>query len=319
MCAVCHGASGEGYRADAAPRLRGTHFLASVEDAFLKRAIAVGRHGTTMSAWARERGGPLTHHDVDAVVAYMRTWYRLPRVRLDRRPNRGAAQRGQDVYTRDCAACHGERGVGGPNIHIGSADLLSSASDAFLRYAIAAGRPGTPMPAFKDRLTPGEIDDLIALLREWQHPTPPREPVRQPPPPKPAPATPLALGPVPLNPRGPEPHGFKAHPDTTPADVIKRELDRGARLALLDARAPSDYMNSHIKGAVSVPFYDPSQYFDKLPKDAWLVSYCACPHAESKSLAQKLKEHGFKKVTVLAEGLGVWTSRKYPTATGEKP
>jgi rhodanese-related sulfurtransferase len=70
---------------------------------------------------------------------------------------------------------------------------------------------------------------------------------------------------------------------------------------------------------VSVPFYDPGPYFDKLPKDAWLVCYCACPHAESGQLASKLVQKGFPKVTVLDEGLGVWKSRGFGTSTGLEP
>ena len=58
---------------------------------------------------------------------------------------------------------------------------------------------------------------------------------------------------------------------------------------------------------------------DKLPKDAWLVCYCSCPHAESGQLAQKLSAKGFTKVTVLDEGLGVWKAKKYPTKTGLDP
>jgi cytochrome c oxidase cbb3-type subunit 3/ubiquinol-cytochrome c reductase cytochrome c subunit len=160
------------------------------------------------------------------------------------------------------------------------------------------------------------VEDLVALLRSWQgRPAPsPRAAVARPPP--------LPLGPVPLNPRGPEPQGFVAQgtgSGTTRADTVKAQLDRGARMALLDARAPSDYVREHIAGAVSVPFYDPDPYLAELPRDAWLVAYCACPHAESGQLAQKLVGHGFTKVTVLDEGLGVWRARKYPTQTGFDP
>jgi cytochrome c oxidase cbb3-type subunit 3/ubiquinol-cytochrome c reductase cytochrome c subunit len=98
----------------------------------------------------------------------------------------------------------------------------------------------------------------------------------------------------------------------TPLDVIARELKAGKRMAFLDARAPSDYLREHIKGAASVPYYDPSPYLDKLPKDSWLVAYCACPHAESQTLAQKLMDAGFKKVTVLDEGIGSWKAKGHP-------
>jgi cytochrome c oxidase cbb3-type subunit 3/ubiquinol-cytochrome c reductase cytochrome c subunit len=124
---------------------------------------------------------------------------------------------------------------------------------------------------------------------------------------------------VPLNPKGPEPDGFRAYPAFTPVDVVKAQLDRGARLALLDARPPSDYLHEHLAGAVSVPFYDPSPFLAGLPKDAWLVCYCACPHELSGQLAQKLAAAGFAKVTVLDEGFNVWKSRGYGTRAGREP
>jgi rhodanese-related sulfurtransferase len=124
---------------------------------------------------------------------------------------------------------------------------------------------------------------------------------------------------VPLNPRGPEPKDFRVQPASTPADVVKAQLDHGARMALLDARAPSDYVSEHISGALSVPFYDPTPYIHLLPKDVWYVCYCACPHAESGQLAQKLAAAGFTKVTVLDEGIGVWRQRGYGTHSGMDP
>ena len=135
----------------------------------------------------------------------------------------------------------------------------------------------------------------------------------------PAQPSPIPLGPVFANPKGRAPKGFSTYPQMTPADTVKSQLDAKARFALLDARAPSDYAAEHIAGAVSVPFYDPAPYVDKLPKDAWLVCYCACPHAESGELARKLMEAGFAKVTVLDEGLRVWKERNYPTHAGDKP
>jgi cytochrome c oxidase cbb3-type subunit 3/ubiquinol-cytochrome c reductase cytochrome c subunit len=68
-----------------------------------------------------------------------------------------------------------------------------------------------------------------------------------------------------------------------------------------------------------VPFYDPSPYLEDLPKDAWLVAYCACPHAESIMLAGKLDKAGFPKVTILDEGMRVWKARGYPMTTGREP
>ncbi|MEI9935959.1 MAG: c-type cytochrome [Pseudomonadota bacterium] len=311
MCAVCHGANGEGYKADQAPRLAQPEFQASVSDDQLREAIKNGRNGTTMSAWSTERGGPLSAEDIEQVIEFLRTWRKGARVALDERPLGGDLARGENLFARECVRCHGARGVGGPNIHIGNPQLLQVASNGFIRYAIKNGRPGTLMNGFSQTIGDEGIEDLTGLLRSWQNP--------EPPPPPPAPPPPIPLGPVPLNPRGPDAVGFKVTPEMTPMDVIHAQLQRGARMVLLDARAPSDYMNQHIAGAVSVPFYDPSPYLAKLPKNAWLVCYCACPHAESGTLAAKLLEAGFKKVTVLDEGLGAWSAKKYPVSSGEKP
>jgi cytochrome c oxidase cbb3-type subunit III len=311
MCVICHGEAGEGYAADRAPALGHADFLASADDDFIRRAIADGRRGTTMSAWSVARGGPLAAGDIDAIIALFRAWRRGPRVVLDERAPSGNAARGADAFARECTRCHGARGTGGPEVHVGNPELLASASDGFLRYAIRDGRRGTPMPSFEHKLGEAAVEDVVALLRSWQS--------------SPATTLPLAapakipLGPVPLNPHGPEPVGFRAQPEVTPVDLVKAQLDRGARMALLDARAPSDYLANHIAGAVSVPFYDPDRYLSGLPKQAWLVCYCACPHAESGQLARKLAASGFAKVTVLDEGFNVWRARNYPVRAGSEP
>lgn len=316
MCSVCHGANGEGYKADAAPALAHPDFLVSVSDAQLAGAIERGRPTTTMSAWAKDRGGPLAPEDVGAVIAFVRTWQRGPRVMLDESPLVGDTARGLAIWTAQCARCHGLTGSGGQYTRLASPDLLGSSTDGYLRYAIRNGRVGTPMPPFQTLGTQG-IDDLVALLRAWQ-----AAPDAGYPPLAAAPATfpaPLTLGKVLAHPKGPEPVAFKTYPGTVGADRVKAELDRGARFGLLDARAPSDYANQHIAGAVSVPFYDPEPYVGKLPKDAWLVCYCACPHAESGQLASKLQQKGLVKVTVLEEGIGVWKNRGYPVHQGPEP
>jgi cytochrome c oxidase cbb3-type subunit III len=313
MCSVCHGPSGGGYRADEATMLNNPVFLATATDSYLRRAISQGRKGTVMSAWHASHGGPLSYADVSDVVAFLRTWQRVPSEVLDERPLNGVEARGQKLYDTNCLSCHGVRGIGGRFVNIGEAGLLSTASNGFLRLAIRHGRPGTVMPAFGEQLGDQQIDDLVALLRSWEpkdRPIPQPEIVR---------ASPLPLGPVPLNPRGPEPKGFKAHPERTSMHVVRPELKRGAKMALLDARAPSDYIFEHIPGAVSVPFYDVERYAKDLPKDAWLVCYCSCPHAESGMLCAALAGKGFKKVTVLDEGLRGWNIAKWETRKGEAP
>ena len=311
-CAVCHGDAGEGYKADRAPALANPAFLASASDEFLISAIADGRAGTTMSAWSARRGGPLTPENMGALIAFLRTWERGPRAKLDERPASGDAVRGAVHYEARCLSCHGEKGVAGPYNNLGAPGYLAGASNGFLRVAIRGGRAGTPMPGFADPLGDEGIEDVVALLRRWQAETP----AAPPPPPSPGP---IPLGAATINAQGPQPEGFRPFPAMVSVDAAKAQLDRGARMAFLDARAPDDYVQEHIAGAVSVPFYDPGPYLAALPKDAWLICYCACPHAESGKLAQKLLDAGFKTVTVLDEGLIVWKQRGYAVRAGRAP
>ena len=310
-CSVCHGDKGEGYKADRAPALANRAFLADASDDFLVSAIADGRAGTTMSAWSARRGGPLTPQDMTTLIAFLRTWERGPRAQLDARPVSGDAGRGARLYEARCLSCHGEKGVAGPYNNLGAPGYLAGASDGLLRHAIGDGRAGTPMPGFAQSLGEEGIEDVVALLRQWQAQTPISPP--------PAAQGPIALGAATLNARGPRPEGFRPFPAMVSVDAAKAQLDRGAQMAFLDARAPDDYAQEHIAGAVSVPFYDPSPYFAALPKDVWLICYCACPHAESGQLAQKLMAAGFKTVTVLDEGLIVWKQRGYALRAGRAP
>ncbi|HET6333221.1 MAG TPA: c-type cytochrome [Polyangiales bacterium] len=310
ICSVCHGAHGEGYKADQAPALGNQAYLATVSDEFLRVAIENGRAGTVMSAWSVQFGGPLQAADVAAVLGFLRSWQKQPAIELDEKPMRGAAFSGASIFSRECAKCHGPKG---PNLRLMNPQLLEHASPGFLRHAIRNGRPPTSMPAYAQSLGERGVEDVVAYLTTLaKSPALQQAGVVELP-------KPFARNAVPLNPRGREPRDFTALPEFTSVDVVARELKAGAKMTLLDARAPSDYAREHIKGAVNIPFYDPSPFFDKLPKKGWLVCYCGCPHAESGALAQKLSEAGFTQVTVLNEGLGDWMTKGHPMRSGALP
>ncbi|HEX7601892.1 MAG TPA: c-type cytochrome [Polyangiaceae bacterium] len=306
-CALCHGAQGQGYVADNATALNNPTFLATATDDFLQRSVARGRPGTTMSAWDRPHGGPFDNSALVGIAAFIRTWQKVPTVPMSGAVMAGDLTRAIPIYAARCASCHGATGVEGPNVHLGNAELLAIAKDDFLQYAIVHGRPGTTMNAFEGQLAAQDVGDLVALIRSWAKPVVTGDvPI------------PGSMGPVILNASGPDPD-FVPGNRYTPADTIKKELDRGAAFGFLDARAPSDFVGEHIAGANNVPFYEASQYAFALPKDKWLVCYCGCPHAESGQLADTLFANGFTKVTVLDEGYFVWRDRGYPMRSGVNP
>lgn len=308
-CDFCHGAEGHGYAADEAPALANDDLLAIASDEYLRDAILKGRPGTTMSAWGMGRGGPVGADDAAAIVVFLRGWQKRPNEKLEKRTVEGDAARGEKLYAAQCAKCHGAKGTGGKYNALANPELLAAASDELLAYTIEHGRSGTPMPAFA-QLKKQDVDDLLTLLRTWQK----------------APDTKIDLPPKPgelknvvINPKGPDPTTFKEGADFIPVDAVKKEVDRGAAMIIVDARAAGDYSIMHVAGAVSVPFYTVNDYAAQIPKDRWILTYCACPHAASVKARDALRALGYKRVAVLDEGINVWRDRGYPVRGGSKP
>src|SRR5437762_11244384 len=106
MCAVCHGEKGEGYKADQAPRLAQPEFQASASDDHLREAIKNGRNQTTMSAWSKERGGPLSPEDIEELIKFLRSWRTAGPVALEEKPLSGDPTRAEPLFARECVRCH---------------------------------------------------------------------------------------------------------------------------------------------------------------------------------------------------------------------
>ena len=70
---------------------------------------------------------------------------------------------GARVYSANCASCPGATGVGVGGIDLRRGRLPRAATDEALAALVAAGIPGTGMPAF--RLTPDEMRGLVAFVR----------------------------------------------------------------------------------------------------------------------------------------------------------
>lgn len=309
-CALCHGDKGQGYQADSANALTNQSFLSSVSDEFLRDGIARGRPGTPMSGWGKAYGGPLDDGDVQAIIGWLRSQQFAPnRTFSAAKITSGSVDRGKIVYAMECAGCHGLTGKGGPYMTVNHPVFLAGVSDHWLRDVIAKGRPGTPMPGFGGIVEPHHLDDLVALLRSWQLPVS-DAPVQLPP---------AKLPPALLNPGGPPPAFAAQSGRYVSASDVKAALDTKAELVLVDARPAGDYPAFHLPGAVSIPFYQAELLGPQLPKDAWTVTYCACPHAESTALAVALEKQGHPHVRVLDEGILYWKKVGFPLHTGVDP
>ena len=97
-----------------------------------------------------------------------------------------------------------------------------------------------------------------------------------------------------------------------PVDEVKKAWDAKQDFIIADARPPSDYASGHIKGAVNVPYFEVAKHLSKLPKDKWIITYCACPHAEAEQAARELLKNGYTKVKAIDEGFYGWVDKGWP-------
>ena len=305
-CALCHGAKAEGYVADNAPSLVSPTFLATASDDFLRAGIARGRPGTAMAGYARRVGGPLEDAQIDQVIAFLRNGTPAP-TPAPATTVTGDLTRGAAVYNQVCVTCHGTPDVRGEAVHLANAVFLETASDAFLRHAVVAGRPGTKMVAYAGVLADADVDAVVAYVRSLAKPA-----IAAPDPVPAPPATAMVI-----NPKGKAPSFTLREGRFVPAKQVKRALDQKRRIVIADARPQSDWARGHIPGSIPVPHYDTAA-IDALPADGtWIVAYCACPHHASGIVVDELKKRGRTNVAVLDEGILVWQRLGFPAITSD--
>jgi mono/diheme cytochrome c family protein len=180
-CAGCHGAQGRG---GAAIALANPVYLDIVDEASMRKVIANGIHGTSMSAFAQSAGGMLTDKQINVITsAIFSRWGRKGILDGSNPPTyaaktTGNAANGELVYDTYCASCHGPQGQGRPK---GSAitndSFLALVSDQELRTIVITGRPELGAPDWRGNvpgkpMTDQEIADVVAWLasRRAQNP-----------------------------------------------------------------------------------------------------------------------------------------------------
>jgi len=175
-CASCHGNQGEGATG---PQLNNRVFLRTATDVMLREWITYGKEGTEMRSFRKGGQGitELSERQIEDIVAYLRMLERsgeeeIPRV--SKSPY-GRPEKGARLFVHNCAGCHGNRGEGASGPALANRDFLRFASDGFLMATMALGRSGTEMRPIKRGpqsilgLTSDEVNDLVALLRYWEH------------------------------------------------------------------------------------------------------------------------------------------------------
>lgn len=156
-CAACHGTRAEGRDGEG---VTAGPALDEVDVAYVDLTMRTGRMPIPEPAVGVHRE-QLDDDEREAVVAYLVDRYELPGEIPEVGP--GQAARGQQVYVRNCAACHGaagDGGISGGDVHVPALGGLDGVA------IVEATRVGPfQMPAF-DRATidDREIDDVVAYL-----------------------------------------------------------------------------------------------------------------------------------------------------------
>jgi mono/diheme cytochrome c family protein len=171
-CALCHGDFGEGGANPARPDdiiapISTSEYLKTRDDFTLRAVIAQGQPNFGMSPFGSFFGGPLDDEDVDAIVAFMRSWEDNPPVELP--PEiiaSSAALTDIDIYATLCAQCHGENGEGLLGPALNDPQFQSANTDQDIFDTINLGHEATSMIAWGEILTADQIQELVQYLRQ---------------------------------------------------------------------------------------------------------------------------------------------------------
>jgi mono/diheme cytochrome c family protein len=187
-CARCHGDNGQGGSNDFLNPRTGQRSRVQVPElksvfaryeeppegfkdarAYIKETIERGRPGTDMPTWGAEFGGPLTDQQIEDIINWMES------IQGEVKIEAGAS--GQQIFSQNCASCHGPGGSGGsappmtgggetrqfPNIddHI---KFVSEGSKPGQRYGTSGMGTGG-MPPWGTSMTPEQIRAVVEYER----------------------------------------------------------------------------------------------------------------------------------------------------------
>ena len=97
----------------------------------------------------------------------------------------------------------------------------------------------------------------------------------------------------------------------TPTE-IKRRLDAGENVHIIDVREPNEHRVAHIEQAELRPMSQIQSWWQELPRDQELVIMC---HHGSRSahVCMALRDAGFERLTNMTGGIDAWSTSVDPS------
>lgn len=175
-CALCHGEFGEGgpnpsRAGDIIFPISTADYLKTRDDFTLRSIIAQGQPNFGMSPFGSAFGGPLDDEQVDAIVAFMRTWEENPPVELPPEVEISVdtvSLDTQEIYDQLCAQCHGDDGEGGIGSSFQDPQFHDDRTDTQIFDSINLGHGATAMIGWGDVLSSDQIQQLVLLIRQFR-------------------------------------------------------------------------------------------------------------------------------------------------------
>jgi adenylyltransferase/sulfurtransferase len=96
------------------------------------------------------------------------------------------------------------------------------------------------------------------------------------------------------------------------AEELKRRLDRGDKVFILDVRNPEEYQICHLAGSTLVPLPELPRRLAELDKDRETVVHCKSGMRSARAI-QFLRQQGFRKLINLKGGILAWADRIDPS------
>lgn len=112
-----------------------------------------------------------------------------------------------------------------------------------------------------------------------------------------------------------DPKGISGKVELITAEELKRLMDEGTEVVVVDTQDERIYQIKHIKGAINFPWAPIVREPIDLPRSKLLILYCGCAGEEaSKNVAgQLMSDWGFKQIKILDGGFNRWLRLGYPT------
>jgi mono/diheme cytochrome c family protein len=174
-CASCHGDFGEGGPNPARPDdviapISTAEYLRTRDNFTLASIIAQGQPNFGMSPFGSNFGGPLDDEQIDAIVAFMRSWENDPPVDL---PPQVAVSptvslSAEEIFIDLCAQCHGENGIGVTGPSLRDPDFLSMNSQQEIFDTISNGHEATAMISWGELLSDEQIQGLTEFILQFE-------------------------------------------------------------------------------------------------------------------------------------------------------